>query len=66
MKWAIGEIINWKNIDAVENLYHIHGTKDKLFPKRFINNYIKIDEGQHLMVVTKADEISSKLKKLII
>lgn len=67
-KWAINELINWKNEEKIENCIQINGTKDKLIPAINIENKILIEGGEHFMIVDKANEISkiisNKLKEL--
>ena len=60
LKWAINEIINWENEIKPENVYHIHGYEDKIFPVRKTNADEKINGG-HFMVYNKANEISKIL-----
>ena len=55
-KWAINELINWKNETKLENVVKINGSKDKLIPPSQ-SDYL-IEGGEHFMVVDKADEIS--------
>ena len=67
LKWAIHQITNWipaGNI-IIKNLYHIHGTKDQIFPLESIENAQAIEGGDHLMIVLKADEINERIKKIL-
>jgi pimeloyl-ACP methyl ester carboxylesterase len=66
LKWAISKISNWNNTFLVNELYHIHGSNDRLFPIRYIKNFTKrIDGGHHFMIVTKSQEISKILNEMI-
>jgi len=58
MKWAVNEILNWKNDQRPSNLFHIHGTADRIFPYQYTHADVKIKGGTHLMVHNRADEIS--------
>lgn len=58
MKWAVNEILNWNNEKRPANLFHIHGTKDRIFPYKRTHADILIKDGTHLMVHNRADEIS--------
>ncbi|TCC93568.1 alpha/beta hydrolase [Pedobacter frigiditerrae] len=55
--WAIHQIMNWDNDKHSENLIHIHGTSDKIFPIKNIQNAIEIPNGGHFMIVNKASQI---------
>ena len=46
-KWAVNELINWKNEDKIENCLKINGTKDKLIPAIKTENQILIEGGEH-------------------
>ena len=37
---------------------HIHGAKDEIFPIKSIKNCIRIEDGNHSMIILKAKEIS--------
>jgi hypothetical protein len=65
LKWAINEIIKWKNNSYPSNLFHIHGNRDKIFPIRYVNNAIEIQNGGHFMIVNKADEISATIADIL-
>jgi len=59
MRWAIARIMNWQPTNApVKNLLHIHGTHDRIFPARTIQNAKLIPEAGHLMIVNRAARIS--------
>lgn len=55
--WAIHQIMNWKNKSYPENLTHIHGTNDRIFPIKYINGVIKLPKSGHFMIVNRAREI---------
>lgn len=61
-KWALKELVNWKNEIKLHNLIKIGGSKDKLLPPRG-NNTILIEHGAHFMIVDKAEEISNLLNE---
>jgi hypothetical protein len=61
MKWAVNEILNWENEQRPPNLFHIHGTKDRIFPYKMTHANVLVKDGTHLMVHNRADEISKIL-----
>ena len=63
INWAQWAILNWDNTLVPQNLIHIHGTKDVIFPIRNISNCIPITGGQHFMIVRKGREINRILKE---
>ncbi len=60
--WAINEIVNWKNEIRPDNIFHIHGTADNILPFKNVRADHIIDEGGHLMVFNKPEEVSTVLK----
>lgn len=64
-KWAVNELINWRNEDKINNCLKIHGTKDKLIPAPKDENTILIEGGEHFMIVDRANEISNIINREI-
>jgi len=64
--FAINEIVNWKNEWSPENVIHIHGTNDHIFPIKYIKDpdYV-IPGGGHLLLMNNADEVNNILKKVL-
>ncbi len=58
VKWAINELICWKNIQKVGNCLKINGDKEKLIPYSLCNISVNIKNGEHFMIVDKSNEIS--------
>lgn len=58
LKWSIDQIVNWKNQVELKNYLHLHGDKDIVFPFSYIHDAVKIEGGNHLMVMHKARKIS--------
>lgn len=63
LKWAINEILNWKNEMRPDNLYHIHGTNDKLFPFTLTKADEDVENGGHLMVYCNANKVSDLIRE---
>lgn len=64
IRWALGAVANWKNEVIPQNLVHIHGESDEIFPIKYCNPNYRIPNGTHLMVLTHSLEISSIIKKI--
>lgn len=65
-RWAMGAIVNWNNTVVPKNIIHIHGTADKLLPYRYVKADYAIKDGEHVMIMDRAEEVSQLLKQLII
>lgn len=57
--WALNAMTKWENDVLPENMVEIHGTADRLIPFRQTAHMNAIKNGGHLMVLDKADSISS-------
>lgn len=66
IKWALKSILKWDNQKYSNNLIHIHGTNDRLFPFRLIGQAVPITDGGHFMILNKAGEISLKLREILV
>ena len=64
-KWAIHSILTWTNETVPPNVVHIHGTADRLLPYRYVKADYTIANGQHVMIMDEAEEVSALLCKLI-
>lgn len=63
-KWAVRELMLWNNETRLVNLIKIGGTKDKLLPPKG-QNTILIENGEHLMIVDKAKQVSEIINEKI-
>ncbi len=66
LKWAIYNVLHWKQEVPQKNLLHIHGTADHVFPYKHIENFIPVENGKHEMILTKAKAISKIIKESVI
>lgn len=58
LTWSIDKILNWGNTDRPSNVFHIHGTADKIFPKKSTRADEWVKAGDHLMVYDMSGEVS--------
>lgn len=58
-KWAVIKLTTWENEEKIKPIIKLSGTKDKLLPPSKDENTVLVNEGEHFMIVDKADEISS-------
>jgi len=65
MDWSVLTFFNWKNEQAPENLYHIHGTHDKIFPSRYLRNTIPVKQATHFMIANRAEEVSEIIQYIL-
>lgn len=63
LKWAIVNAPKWKGRGVHERISHIHGTADRMFPIRRINDHRALQGGTHLMVYTRGPEVAALLRE---
>lgn len=63
LKWAIDKIVRWNNKTIPDNIFHIHGSNDKIFPFDNVKKDAIIQEGGHFMIMNKAEEVKEILKR---
>lgn len=62
LHWCTHAIAHWKGGALLrEDIIHIHGTKDKMFPVKYIKNAMLVKGGTHLMLLNRAAEITDIL-----
>lgn len=66
LKRSIHCIVTWQSprLDT-SRVVHIHGTSDNTLPVRFVKADYHIENGSHMMVLTRGKEISELLNKLL-
>lgn len=65
LNWSMSNVLNWHQEKPLENIVHIHGTNDHIFPIKSIKNVIEIEGGTHNIILTKAKIISKIIDKTL-
>jgi pimeloyl-ACP methyl ester carboxylesterase len=58
VKWAMRALLEWRNEIYPPNIFHIHGTADKIILPTNIHPNSWVEGGTHMMVYNRAAEIS--------
>ena len=53
LDWSIKNLVCWQQETPLENLIHIHGDQDLVFPIKYINNCISVEGGTHIMILNR-------------
>lgn len=61
LKWAIDKVVNWENETILEQIFHIHGTADRILPYCFVSSDLSVKNGGHFMTLNKSDELNKIL-----
>lgn len=65
VRWAMHAIIQWKQKERPKNIFHIHGSADKILPLKYTKADCVINNGSHFMVWTRGREVSKKLAEVL-
>ncbi len=65
LRWAIGQVVNWRNEWRPSFLYHLHGSNDRTFPLKNIHATHIIPGAGHFMIMNRAKEVSGIIGTLI-
>jgi pimeloyl-ACP methyl ester carboxylesterase len=62
IRWGIDAVLKWNNQQMPENLIHIHGTRDEVFPYSNTSPTHTIPKGGHVLIMTHAEEINKIIR----
>jgi pimeloyl-ACP methyl ester carboxylesterase len=66
LDWAVEQVVLWERTIADENVIHIHGDADDVFPIKNITNCIVVKGGSHVMILSKYKWFNENLPKIIL
>ena len=66
LDWAVEQVILWDRTVVDENVIHIHGDADDVFPIKYIRNCIVVKGGTHIMILNKFKWFNENLPKIIL
>ncbi len=64
LKWALHKVVVWHNHEVPDTVVQVHGRRDRIFPYRWVTPDYTVENSGHLMVMTRAAEISDLIEKL--
>ncbi len=65
LHWALERMLCWDQTIYADDLIHIHGTADPVFPYKYIKDCIPVKGGTHAMIITRCKWFSKNLPKII-
>ncbi|MBP6182152.1 YqiA/YcfP family alpha/beta fold hydrolase [Flavobacterium sp.] len=66
LNWAVEQVVLWNRAVIDENVIHIHGDMDDVFPIKNIQNCIVVKGGTHIMILNKYKWLNENLPKIIL
>lgn len=64
--WAIRELLCWRREVPDDDVIHIHGDQDEVFPIKYISDCTVLPGGTHVMVINRHKWFSEKLPDLLL
>ncbi|GAK91169.1 conserved hyperthetical protein [Nonlabens ulvanivorans] len=66
LDWALDTIINWDQKEMPEDVIHIHGDKDPIFPIKYITKAMIVPGGTHIMIINRFRWFNDNLPQIIL
>ena len=63
--WAMDAVLKWENSVVPQPLYHIHGTRDEIFPIGRTRPTFTIPKGGHVLIMNQSKAINALLHKIL-
>lgn len=64
--WAIEHMVRWECEKPREDIIHIHGNEDLVFPYKYIGECITVKGGTHIMIINKYRWFNKNLPEIIL
>jgi len=65
LKRTVDMVINWDKEDYDDRIIHIHGDKDHTLPHRKVRYDYLVENGTHMMVYIRGDEVSKLINEIL-
>lgn len=66
LDWAIEQVILWNRTVADQQVIHIHGDLDDVFPIKYIKDCLVVTGGTHIMILNKYKWLNENLPSIIL
>jgi pimeloyl-ACP methyl ester carboxylesterase len=65
ISWALNAVLEWNNTEVPTPLYHVHGTRDEVFPIGFTHPTHIIPKAGHMFLLSRPEEVNNLLRSLL-
>jgi pimeloyl-ACP methyl ester carboxylesterase len=63
--WAMNAVLEWDNATIPQPFYHIHGTRDEVFPISLTKPTHVVPNGGHMFLVDRPEAVNAILREII-
>lgn len=64
IRWAISAVLEWENTMIPQPFYHIHGTRDEVFPISLTNPTHIVQKAGHMFLMSQPEAINTILLEI--
>jgi len=65
IRWALRAVLEWHNETLPQPLFHLHGTRDLVFPIRFTTPTHILPKGGHFFLITRPEAVNRFLREVL-
>jgi pimeloyl-ACP methyl ester carboxylesterase len=65
ISWALDAVLEWENKIIPQPFYHIHGTRDPVFPISLTAPTHTVKKGGHMFLMSRPEAVNQLLKQLL-
>jgi pimeloyl-ACP methyl ester carboxylesterase len=65
IRWALNAVLKWKNTIIPQPLYHIHGSRDEVFPISLTTPTHIFPKGGHMFLITHPEAVDKFLREVL-
>ena len=66
IRWALTAVLEWENAAVPQPLYHLHGTRDEVFPIKLTKPTHIIKKAGHMFLLYRADIVNRILSEILL
>lgn len=66
IRWALNAVLQWENTEIPQPLYHLHGTRDEVFPVGLTTPTHSIRKAGHMLLLSHSDETNQILNEILL
>jgi pimeloyl-ACP methyl ester carboxylesterase len=66
IRWALNAVLKWQNTIIPQPFYHIHGSRDEVFPMRLTSPTHVFPKGGHMFLISHPEAVNNFLHEVLL
>lgn len=66
IRWALTAVLKWRNDTIPQPFYHIHGSRDEIFPIRLTSPTHIVSKGGHMFLISHPEAVTNFLQEILL